>query len=54
MPPTDHLIKEYSELQKKPLDGMKISLASESDMHQWQILLDGPKGSPYEVRRFGS
>ena len=42
-------IKEYSDLQKKPLDGMKISLPSEADMHQWQILLDGPKGSPYEV-----
>jgi len=42
------IVKEYSELQKKPLEGMKISLPSEADMHQWQILIDGPKGSPYE------
>ena len=31
------------------MDGIKIGLVSESDMHQWQILLDGPKGSAYEV-----
>ena len=30
---------------------MRVSLPSESDMHQWQILIDGPKGSPYEVCR---
>ncbi|MCJ1276622.1 Ubiquitin-conjugating enzyme E2 L3 [Puttea exsequens] len=40
--------KEYAELQKRPLDGMKISLPNEGDMHQWQILIDGPKGSAYE------
>ena len=45
-----NLRQEYSELQKKPLEGMKISLPSEADMHQWQILIDGPKGSPYEVQ----
>ncbi|KAL2043928.1 hypothetical protein N7G274_003448 [Stereocaulon virgatum] len=42
------IVKEYSELQKNPPLGMKISLPSEADMHQWQILIDGPKGSPYE------
>jgi len=47
--PADCSTKEYAELQKKPLEGMKISLPSEADMHQWQILIDGPKGSPYEV-----
>lgn len=46
---TNYSTKEYAELQKKPLEGMKISLPSEADMHQWQILIDGPKGSPYEV-----
>lgn len=33
---------------------MRISLPSEADIHQWQILIDGPKGSPYEVCRFPS
>lgn len=47
--PANGSAKEYAELQKKPLEGMKISLPSEADMHQWQILIDGPKGSPYEV-----
>ena len=46
--------QEYADIQKKPLDGMRISLASEADLHQWQILIDGPKGSPYEVRHFRS
>ena len=30
---------------------MRISLPSDADIHQWQILIDGPKGSPYEVCR---
>ncbi len=29
---------------------MRISLVSEADMHLWKILIDGPKGSPYEVQ----
>jgi len=41
--------KEYADLQKKPLEGIKIVLPAEADMHQWQIHMDGPKGSPYEV-----
>ncbi|CAF9922851.1 MAG: Ubiquitin-conjugating enzyme E2 L3 [Alectoria fallacina] len=42
------ITKEYADIQKKPLDGMRISLPSEADIHQWQILIDGPRGSPYE------
>ena len=33
---------------------MRISLPSEADIHQWQILIDGPRGSPYEVCRLVS
>ena len=33
------------------MDGIKISLPNEADMHQWQVLIDGPKGSAYEVLR---
>lgn len=43
-------LQEYSELQKNQLEGIKISLVSEADLHQWQILMEGPKGSAYEVR----
>lgn len=43
------LFQEYGDLQKTPLEGIKISLVSEADLHQWQILMDGPKGSAYEV-----
>ena len=42
-------IQEYGDLQKKPLEGIKISLSNEADMHDWQVLMDGPKGSPYEA-----
>ena len=42
--------QEYADLQNKPLEGIKITLPSEADMHQWQINMEGPKGSPYEVR----
>ena len=48
------LSQEYADIQRKPLDGMRISLPSEADIHQWQILIDGPKGSPYEVSRLPS
>ena len=41
--------QEYAELQKTPLDGIKIILPNEADMHQWHITIEGPKGSPYEV-----
>lgn len=44
--------QEYADLQKKPVDGVKIVLPSEADMHQWQIYMDGPKASPYEVGSF--
>ena len=36
-------------MQKTPLEGIKISLVSEADIHQWQIQMEGPKGSAYEV-----
>lgn len=45
--------QEYAELQKNPLDGIKIMLPNEADMHQWQIAIEGPKGSPYEVSSLG-
>lgn len=42
--------QEYADLQKNPLEGMDISLVSESDMHKWLVVIAGPKDSPYVVR----
>lgn len=42
--------QEYADLQKNPLEGMEISLVSESDMHKWLVVIAGPKDSPYAVR----
>ena len=47
---TIRTVQEYGDLQKTPIEGVKIQLASESDMHQWNVYIDGPKGSAYEVR----
>ena len=44
------LPQEFAELQKNPIEGMQISLLSESDIYKWQILIAGPKDSPYAVR----
>ena len=32
------------------MEGMKISFISDSDIYKWQILITGPKESPYAVR----
>lgn len=44
--------KEYEEITKNPPFGMKISLADESDLHKWVIVMDGPKYSPYAGGKF--
>ena len=41
--------QELSDITKSPPSGMIISLISESDIHKWQILMDGPDKSPYMV-----
>ncbi|KAG8525823.1 uncharacterized protein KY384_000583 [Bacidia gigantensis] len=42
------IAKEYGDLQKKPLEGIKIIVPDEADMHLWHIEMQGPKGSAYE------
>ncbi|MCJ1480579.1 hypothetical protein MMC06_000734 [Schaereria dolodes] len=46
------IAKELSDITKSPPSGMIISLISESDIHKWQILMDGPDKSPYMGGQF--
>ena len=48
------LPQEFAELQKNPVEGMQTSLIAESDIYKWQILIAGPKESPYAVRSAAS
>ncbi|GAP82524.2 putative ubiquitin-conjugating enzyme [Rosellinia necatrix] len=41
------ITKELQEYTESPPPGMQISLASESDLHRWAIVLAGPAGTPY-------
>lgn len=41
--------QEYADLQHNPLEGIDISLVSDSDIYKWQVQLAGPKDSPYSV-----
>ena len=45
-----HFKQEYAELRQRPLEGIQISLVAESDMHKWEVVIAGPKDSPYAVR----
>lgn len=44
--------KELASLQKSPVAGAEISLASDDDLTQWTIILDGPKSTPYANGKF--
>ncbi|KAI0866330.1 ubiquitin-conjugating enzyme [Xylaria cubensis] len=41
------LTKELQECTESPPQGMTITLASEADLHKWNIVLAGPPGTPY-------
>jgi len=41
------IAKELTELTKEPPAGITVSLVSETDIHKWQILMEGPEKSPY-------
>ena len=32
-----------------PPHGFSVSLVDESDLHKWDVVMDGPEGTPYEV-----
>ncbi|KAK5286179.1 ubiquitin-conjugating enzyme/RWD-like protein [Cryomyces antarcticus] len=46
------IMKELSEITQSPPQGMKVSLVDESDVHVWEILMDGPEQSVYAGGHF--
>lgn len=43
-------VQELSELVESPPPGIKVELADESDIYKWKVYMEGPEGSPYQVR----
>jgi len=41
--------KELAEVTTSPPEGIKVNLVDESNVHNWNIVMDGPEGSPYAV-----
>ncbi|KAG0649620.1 Ubiquitin-conjugating enzyme E2 14 [Hyphodiscus hymeniophilus] len=43
------ITKELAEVTSDPPVGIKVSLVDESNVHNWNVILDGPPDSPYAV-----
>jgi Ubiquitin-conjugating enzyme len=41
--------QELGELLSSPPAGITVSLADESDIHKWKVVMEGPVDSPYAV-----
>ncbi|KAF2097295.1 UBC-like protein [Rhizodiscina lignyota] len=46
------ITKELGEIQSDPPEGMKVTLKDDSDLHTWQIVMDGPEQSVYAGGHF--
>ncbi|CAG8957664.1 hypothetical protein HYALB_00012122 [Hymenoscyphus albidus] len=46
------ITKEYAEVTANPPAGIHVSLVDESNVHNWNVILDGPEGSPYAGGKF--
>jgi len=46
------IAKELAEVLGNPPEGIAVSLVDESNVHNWNIVLDGPEGSPYAGGKF--
>ncbi|TVY65749.1 Ubiquitin-conjugating enzyme E2, partial [Lachnellula suecica] len=45
-------LKELAEVTTTPLPGIQVNLVDESNVHNWNIVMDGPEGSPYVGGKF--
>lgn len=51
IPPANNT-QELAELTESPPEGIAVQLPDESNLFEWRVFMDGPEGSPYQVRRF--
>ncbi len=42
-------VQELGEITNNPLPGVQVSLVKDGNIHEWNIIMDGPGGSPYVV-----
>lgn len=42
-------LQELGEITSNPLPGVQVSLVKDGNIHEWNIIMDGPEGSPYAV-----
>ncbi|KAK4125752.1 hypothetical protein N657DRAFT_567518 [Parathielavia appendiculata] len=47
------IAKEFSDCTSSPPAGIKVTLADDSDLHKWHVVLEGPDNSPYTGGKFG-
>ena len=41
--------QELAEVLGNPPEGIAVKLVDEGNVHNWDIVIDGPEGSPYQV-----
>ncbi|KAF8857828.1 ubiquitin-conjugating enzyme [Acephala macrosclerotiorum] len=46
------ITKELQEVLSSPPPGIKVNLVDESNVHNWNIIMDGPADSPYVGGKF--
>ncbi|PBP23601.1 ubiquitin-conjugating enzyme [Diplocarpon rosae] len=44
--------QELADVTANPPAGIKVSLVDEGNVHNWNIVMDGPEGSPYAGGKF--
>jgi len=49
---TKRVTKEYAEVTAAPPAGIKVSLVDESNVMNWNIIMDGPADTPYVGGKF--
>jgi len=42
------LKNQLKELTKNPVDGFSVGLVDDSNIYEWQCILEGPSGTEYE------